>query len=285
MTFLIHILTGIAINLLLIPSYNLIFGKGKVLYFGYQGQALLSAYMVFVPYMLFDLSFPMSFAIGVAGTIVVSLVFSVISLRLDDDAFGVMSIAMHLSILAVVLNAQSLTRGALGIPRIPKPVFADDPVSFCLLSVSVAVFWLMGVWWLDRGAFGRKLSALSAHPWHAAALGISRPFVHHVSFLVASIGSLISVTLFSMHLHILNASDYTFVFMVFYVMVVVASGPGKFWGSVFGTAALILLKEGLRFAPLPHSVLGPVRLLLFGLILFIAVWYRRDTLFPKQRSI
>lgn len=36
---------------------------------------------------------------------------------------------------------------------------------------------------------------------------------------------------------------------------------------------------------IPAEVLGPVRLLLFGILLLAAVWYRRDTVFPSKRMI
>ena len=68
-------------------------------------------------------------------------------------------------------------------------------------------------------------------------------------------------------------------------MAVVAGKPGSVLGVTFSTVLLVLLKEGLRFLPLPTAVLGPVRLLLFGIILLVAVYVRRDTLFPQQRTV
>ena len=73
--------------------------------------------------------------------------------------------------------------------------------------------------------------------------------------------------------------------LVFVVMIVVAGKPGSVIGVTISTFLLIVLQEALRFVPLASSVLGPMRLILFGLILFIAVYIRRDTLFPKEREI
>jgi ABC-type branched-subunit amino acid transport system permease subunit len=56
-------------------------------------------------------------------------------------------------------------------------------------------------------------------------------------------------------------------------------------GVLSSTILLVLLKEGLRFVPLPIAVLGPLRLILFGIILLTAVYVRRDTLFPVQRTV
>ncbi len=68
-------------------------------------------------------------------------------------------------------------------------------------------------------------------------------------------------------------------------MIIVAGKPGSVLGVTLSTILLILLKEGLRFVSLAPSILGPVRLILFGMILLAVVYWRRDTLFPKQRSI
>ena len=48
---------------------------------------------------------------------------------------------------------------------------------------------------------------------------------------------------------------------------------------------IIFLREALRFLPLPPGAIGPVRLILFAAILYGAVWWRRDTLFPQPRNI
>ncbi len=46
-----------------------------------------------------------------------------------------------------------------------------------------------------------------------------------------------------------------------------------------------MMAGGWVFAPLLSSVLGPMLLMLFGTILFGAVWLRRGTLFPVERRV
>jgi hypothetical protein len=48
---------------------------------------------------------------------------------------------------------------------------------------------------------------------------------------------------------------------------------------------LIVLKDGLRLVGIPAEYAGPVRLILFGIILFTAVWLRRESIFPHQRRV
>lgn len=266
-------------------GYNVVIGKGKILFFGQEAFSLAAVYSLWVLVMQYGVSFPLALIAALIFTIIVSLIFSWLSLRLEPDAFGVLSIAVHLSFLAVVLNWQSVTRGALGIPRIPRAPWPISLEAFTLVVVLVAIVWITTVWLLDRSRFGRAITALSEHPWHAQSLGISKRNIHIIAFLIAGIGSLISAILFPSYIFLVSPADYQFPAFVFFVMVVVAGVPGSVRGCVIAMFLLMFLKEGLRFLLLDPSVLGPVRLMLFGFVLFIAVYYRRDTLFPKQRSI
>src|SRR3989338_6758852 len=175
-----------------------------------------------------------------------------------------MSIAVHLSVLSVVLNWSSLTRGALGIPRLPRAPFPAFPEGFALVMVVMCIVWVLGMWLLDRSSFGRKIAALAEHEWHSAALGVSRARVHFLAFMVGALGALFGTLPYHHYIGLLPPHDFQFSRFLFF---------------------FVLLKELLFFVLFPPDILGPVRLILFGVILFAAVWYRRDTLFPKQRTV
>lgn len=284
MDFYLHIIVLIGGILPSILGFNLVFGKGKILHFGGLGVSVAIGYMLVLALKATG-SYPLAILIAVLGGSVMSLFFAWLSLRLEPDGLGVMSIAVHLAALAVVLNWNSVTRGALGIPRIPRMWFLNSVPDFAVLAVltiiaSVVVFWL-----IDRSTFGRQIAALAEHEWHAKSLGINRTKVHIIAFLILGVAQVVSNVVYLQYLTLLHPNDYQFPALVFWVMVAVAGRPGSIWGVTISTFLLMSLKEALRFVALPAAILGPVRLMLFGLILFIAVYIRRDTLFPKQRSI
>jgi branched-chain amino acid transport system permease protein len=284
MNFLLHIIATTAMSAPNILGFNMLFGRGKIFHFGPLGVSLVASYVTFLTVMATG-SYALGIALGLFSTLVVSAFFAWLSLRLDPDGFGVMSIAVHLGLLAVVLNWSSVTRGALGIPRIPRFFFLDSTFDFAVLSLCIALLWGAVLWKLDRSAFGRKLIALSEHDWHAKSLGIDRARTHTAAFLIAGIGALLSVLQYHQYLFLVHPSDFGFPAFIFFVTVVVAGGPGSVRGCIVSLVLLSLLREGLRFIPLAADVLGPLRLILFGLILFVAVWYRRDSLFPRQRTV
>lgn len=284
MNFLLHLLSITAVSLPGILGYNLVFGKGKIFHFGPVGISLASAYATFLTLSVTG-SYATAILAGFAAAAIPALLTAWLSLRLDPDGLAIMTIALHLAALAVILNWTSLTRGALGIPRIPRLPFLASPLSFALGASAIAATWTVFLWLLDRSRFGRMLAALAEHEPAAAAIGISRTRVHTIAFLIAAIGAALSGMLLPQYLHLLHPSDYAFASLIFLVMVTVAGKPGSVRGVLFSTLLLTLLKEGLRFLPLPLGLLGPLRLLLFGTILLVAVFLRRDALFPQPRSI
>ena len=283
--FILHILAHVFIFIPVLLGYNLVFGRGKILHFGQSAITLVASYTLWVCFMQYNVPFLVSVFLAFVFVTAASLLLSWLSLRLEPDGLGVMSIALHLAVLAVILNWQSVTRGALGIPRIPRPEFMADLPTFTLVVGVVGIAWILVIWLINRSSFGRALEALAEHPWHAGALGISRARIHSIAFFIAGIGGLVSNIFFPMYLHLLSPSDYHFPAMIFIVMVVIAGGPGRVWGVVTAAFFLIFLKEGIRFVRLPAEIIGPVQLIMFGAILFVAVWIRRKSVFPPQREV
>ncbi len=284
MNFFLHIIAITAMSAPNILGFNMLFGRGKIFHFGPLGVSLVASYATFLVTMSTG-SYVLGIAAGLLAVLFISAFFAWLSLRLDADGFGVMSIAVHLGLHAVVLNWSSVTRGALGIPRIPRFVFLDSTLDFAIFSVVIAALWAFLLWRIDRGPFGRKLIALSEHEWHAKSLGIDRSRVHLLAFIIAGIGALIANVQYPQYIYLLHPSDYSFPGFIFFVTVVVAGGPGSVRGCILSLILLSFLREGLRFIPMSPDVLGPLRLILFGVILFVAVYYRRDSLFPKQRTV
>ncbi|MBI5155965.1 branched-chain amino acid ABC transporter permease [Candidatus Peregrinibacteria bacterium] len=284
MTFLIHILIVLCVSLPHQLGYNLVFGKGKIFHFGPLGASLLAAYGVFLS-LPFTHSYFLSFFIGWSLSLLLSALYAWLSLRLEPDGLGVMSIALHLGILSLILNTGNITRGSMGLPNIPRMADLDTQGQFVAVVIGVAIAWILLLWLLEHSAFGRRLAALSEHTWHAAAVGIDRARTHLVAFLILGTGAAITNTLFHQYIRLVHPSDFAFSYFIFMIMVTVAGKPGSVLGVTLSATLLTILREGLRFAPLSPDLLGPVRLILFGLILFVAVYWRRDSLFPQQRTV
>ena len=284
MNFFLHIVAITSMTLMHALGYNLVFGKAKIFHFGPIGTSICAGYATFIA-LQYSGTYWIGVPAGIAAAMLLSLLFAWLSFRLDPDGLGIMTIAVHLAMVTVVINWTSLTRGALGLPRIPRMPLLTTPLSFAAVVFVIAALCVWGMWTLERSAFGRQLEALAEQEWHAKSLGVSRVRTHLIAFLICGFAGFLANLFYHQYLYLVHPSDFGFPIFIFYMMLVIAGKPGSTVGIVASTVLLTLVKEGLRFVPLPSEILGPTRLLLFGVILLVAVWIRRDSLFPKKRTI
>lgn len=284
MTYLLHIIISCTMFVPITLGYNFVFGRGKILHFGVTGLSVVVAYSLFLTQRHTN-SFTFGIAVAVLTAILLSLFFAWLALRLDADAFGILTIACHLGAIAIILNWTSLTRGALGLAQIPRMTGIQSPESFAIMTTMTAVVWIVLMLLVDRSFLGRSLTALSENRLHAESLGISRSKTYMQAFGVLAIGTVLSNIFFPQYISLLHPNDYGFHALVFYLMCSIAGKPGSVFGVTSALVFLTILKEGLRFLPLSPGLVGPLRLILFGVILLVAVYIRRNEIFPKRRAV
>ena len=284
MDFFLHILISIGHWLPTILGYNLIFGKGKILHFGPMGVSAAVGYSLLVTLTRTG-NLPLAIAASIVMAIVISTFFSWLSLRLESDAMGVMSLAVYLAIIAVILNWPSITRGALGIRNIPRLPFMESIEMFALVICASSALITFGFYFIYKSSLGRQLEALADNKEHAQAVGVNQALVYSIAFIVLGLANIFGNYSAYTYIRYMHPNDFSFVALIFSVMVVVAGKPGSYKGAIIATVLLVTLKEAIRFIPIGAEFLGPLRLMIFGFILFAAVWWRRDSLFPHQRKI
>lgn len=284
MTYFWHIIALIGIQLPSVLGYNVVFGRGKIFHFGPVGVSAITAYATFITLGATQ-NYVIAVIAGFTAAMLSSLIFAWATLRLDPDALGILTIAMHLAVVTVILNWTDLTRGALGIPGIPRMPLLESVPAFAIASACIAAVWTLILYRILRGSYGRALGALAEHDWHARSIGINRTRTMIIAFLLSGMGAACSNMLYPQYLHLLHPSDYQFPAFIFMIMCVVAGKPGSIPGVTIATILLMILKELLRFLPLSPDLIGPLRLMLFGIILLAAVALRRNKLFPAQRTV
>ncbi len=284
MDYILHVIIIIASTLCNALGINLVFGKGKIFHFGSVAVSIAATYPMYLVVEATG-SYMYGITAGLVGALLLSLFIALLALRLAPDGLGVLTIALHLTLLSVVATWISVTHGAGGITNVPRMFGLESIESFAVVSCVIAVVWFIIIFLIDRSPYGRKLEALAEQEWYASALGIRRATIYIVAFSLAAVGALLSNLISEQYFRLVHPSNFQYVFFIFYIAIIVAGKPGSVIGVTISTIALTILRESLRFLPLPITALGPLRLLLFGLILLIAVWWRRDTLFPVKRSV
>jgi branched-chain amino acid transport system permease protein len=284
-----HLAILICIYIILAQSLNLTFGLGRLFNLAHVASYAIGAYTT----ALLSTEAGSSFFSCVAASMILSGVFAfslgTIALRLSTDYFAIGTLAFSSVVSALLINWKSLTHGVLGIPGIPRPEllgidFYDNSSFLDLILLFVlaiqAIFYV-----LSTGSFGRTLRALAEYEQAAAALGKNTRRIRNLAFFFSSSAAGLAGSFFAYYLQYIDPSSFSLAEMVFVLTIVIVGRPGSFLGVIAATVFLLLLPEALRHVDINSAYLGPARQLLYAVILFGVVWWKRGAIFPRQRQV
>lgn len=212
-----------------------------------------------------------------AGTIIAMAVSAVMALplsRLRGVFQAVATMAFVQVLVTVILNWDSLTRGALGISGIPKVV----TTGWLLLIVAVVVVFLHV---LGRFSIGKAMDVIREDETVAVSLGI-RVIPHQALSLVIS-GALggLGGAMFACNSYAITAEDFGFGMLNNALAMTVLGGRKSVWGPLIGAVVLVILPEVFR----PFA---EYRYVFQGALLMLVIIYLpngvADTLFAAIRE-
>lgn len=287
----VHLMILIGIYVILAQAFNLNFGLGSSFNLAHVASYAIGAYTTALlsttPGIEASMFVCLPASMLLAGLF--AFLIGAISLKLAADYFAIGTLAFSAVVSALLVNWKSLTRGVLGIPGIPRPdLFGIDfnqNRNFLWLMLVLVPLSSACMYVLFRSSFARSLRAQAEFEQAAQALGKNTVLLRNVSFFTASAFAGLAGSLFAYYINYIDPSSFSLTEMVFVLTIVVIGKPGSFWGCIGGAALLVLLPEPLRFIDMPASVLGPLRQLIYALLLFTVVFLNRARLFPVERKI
>ncbi len=289
MDYLINLIIFSLIYVLLAGGFNISFGLGRLLNLSHVAGYAIGAYTTALLSTDYQFGFFSCLILSGIFSMLFSLIIGAISLRLSDDYFAIGSLSFSFVISALLINWKSLTRGVLGIPGIPRPdIFTfsiSDNLNF-LIVLSIAVF--LSLFFLNsvfKGPLGRSLKAQGEYSHALEALGVSSFKIRMYSFIISSFFAGISGCFFALYLSYIDPSSFSLSEMVFVLTIVIIGQPGSLLGSSLASFFLVFLPESLRFIELDPGILGPMRQLIYAVILFSTVYTRKASLFPIKRTV
>src|SRR5439155_636480 len=87
--------------------------------------------------------------------------------------------------------------------------------------------------------------------------------------------------LYARYVRFIDPSSFTVNESIFVLAIVIVGGAGNLWGSLAGTALLIVVPEMLRFVGLPSPVAANLRAILYGTILVLLMAFRPQGAFGE----
>ena len=282
--YLMHLGILICVYIILSVSLNIAFGYtglinlGHIAFFGIGAYTSALLNMNGVPWLA---SFILA---GVASSVMGALLIYGIS-RLKGDYLALATLGFNFIIYALMLNLTGITRGPLGLVGIPRPelfgVVIGSIFSYLLFAGIVMLLCLAVMYAIVRSPYGRVLEAIRDDELGARMLGKNTFKLKTESMMISAFFAGLAGSLFAHYITFIDPSAFVLSEIILVFTIVIVGGIASFRGSIFATIFLIILPEALRFIALPSSVLGPLRQILYALILLLVLLYKPRGLFGR----
>ena len=287
MEYLIHIAILISIYSILGLSLNLIVGFTGLLSVTQAAFYGIGAYVTAILLTSTGMNFFLAMIIGMIITGICSLAIGFVLSKFKDDYYALGSFGFNIIIFSIFLNWQSLTRGPLGIPGIPRPSFFgftfSENIWFLVLSVICALIIYGVCTYITKSSFGRVLKAIREDEEAVSVFGYRTLWYKLAIFVVSAMMASVAGSLFASYITFIDPSSFTLVESIFILSLIILGGLASNKGAVLGAVCLILLPEILRFVGFPSDIAAQMRQLTYGVILILLMLYRPQGLVGEYK--
>jgi branched-chain amino acid transport system permease protein len=282
--YLAAIATIALIYVLLSLGLTLHYGLTGLINFGHVGFFCIGAYAGAILSTKAGMPLIVGFVAAAVLAGVAAWPLGLVSLRLRDDYFAIVTLGFSETVRLVVTSEQWLTNGVQGIPGIPRlfeGLGVGMPSALAILGVLLAVnaAAVLLFFRLVKSPFGRVIEAIRDNEEAVRALG-KDPARFKIRVLV--LGAALAGIAGAFYAHYIGyvVPDQFIPLVTFYVwMAIIMGGVGRISGAVVGTVLLMLFLEGSRFlrdiVPFISAVdMASVRIGAVGLALVLFTLYR-----------
>ena len=219
----------------------------------------IGAYTASILTLNYGAPFPVAIAAGMAAPALVAFIIGKPTLRLSGVYLAMATLAFGEVVRIAILNAESLTGGALGLNGIPQ--------STEWWHVALAlVLTLLVLWRVRRSKVGRAFEAIKEDETAAGLMGIDVAGHKMLAFVLGGAIAGLAGTLNAHLTFFIGPAEYGFNRAVDILTMAILGGIGGLTGPVLGGTILTLLPETLRG-------LGAFRLVVNGFILVLIVLF------------
>jgi branched-chain amino acid transport system permease protein len=278
--YIIHLLIMIGIYLIFALSLNLVLGYTGLLSLGHVAFSGLGAYTSAI---LTINGVPFLFAIILAGIVpaIFGYLLVLATKKLRGDYLGLATLGFGFVIYSLFLNLDSITGGALGISGIPKPFGIVQPWVFLILTIIITTISILILTRVIKSPFGRLLQATRDEETNLRVLGKNTFNLKYKAMMIAAFFAGISGSLYANYMTYIDPSAFYLPGLIFILSVVIIGGLASIKGTIVATVLLLLIPEALRFLPVSTSILGPMRQIIYALVLILILIFRPRGIFGR----
>jgi branched-chain amino acid transport system permease protein len=241
-SFLVVVMTEIAIVALFATAFNLLMGFGGMVSFGHAAYFALGAYAAAV--LVKQAAWPMPLALAASPFVAAAgaLFFGFFIVRLTHTYFAMLSLAFAQIVFTVVFKWKSLTGGDDGILNLWPPPALKSPLAYCYFTLAVAGAAMLALRAIVDSPFGYALRAIRENPRRARFIGVNVRRHQLLAFVLSGFFSGLAGGLFAFF----NGSvfpDFAYLNKSFEPLVVVLlGGMQSFFGPLAGAVGFKILE-------------------------------------------
>lgn len=275
--YIIHLLILVGIYLILSLSLNLSIGYSGVLNLGHVAFYGIGAYtsallaLAGVPFLLCLIA-------GGAVAMFCGFLLALPTDKIKGDYLALVTIGFSFIIYSLMLNLDEVTRGPLGLPGIPRPAILgfgfEDNFSFLILTTIIVLLVYLIIRRITLSPFGKLFEAVRDDELAAKILGKDTFKAKAFSLGLSAFFAGIAGSLYASYITFIDPSSFSLMQIIPIISIVIVGGLASLSGTVVATFVLILIPEALRFVGFPSSILGPMRQIIYSLILLLILIYR-----------
>jgi branched-chain amino acid transport system permease protein len=279
LAYLTHIAVMFAIHAILIGSFSFLLGGVGVFNLAHIATAAVGAYASALVVLKLGWSFGAGLAVALVMGVIFGLALALVLRKVRGDYLALIALGVHLLTVVVLLNWPSLTRGALGLPGIPRPETFSDPVGYLVLSGLIALVVVAVYATILRSPYGRAMAAVRDDEVAAAALGKDVGTLRMTAYLLASAGAALGGALLAHYIQFIDPLSFPVHLLALIIAGAILGGVGSMRGAIAGTAIVVIIPELLRQFALAPDVIGPLRQMVFAMLILFVLLARPRGLF------
>jgi branched-chain amino acid transport system permease protein len=251
---ILTIATMIGIAIISVHGLNILTGYCGQISMGHVGFMAVGAYVSAILTAKFGWSFWTAMPCAALAAGVAGLIFGLPSLKIKGFYLIMATVAAHFIIIWLVLQFQTVTGGADGLP-VPKPrigsVILKSKASYFYLVMAITVLATVVARNILRTRAGRAFVAIRDNDLAAEVMGISLWSYKLQAFFIGCVYAGVAGVLLVHYYAFASVDQFPFMDSVWYLGMLIVGGMGSTTGAILGAVSLKLLDELV-------TIVGPV---------------------------
>lgn len=288
MSFFLLILIYTAIYALMAIGQNLITGYGGMLALCQAGFFAIGSYTTAILSVTYGWNFWATLPIAILISALCGLAIGLPTLRLNGDYLAIATLGFGEIVRNVLNNWDSLTRGPMGIQKIPMAsLFGLQFNPYKKTAYLVMIWIVVAITFflyrrLARSRMGRALAAVREDEIAAGSMGINVTKYKVWAFILGAAVAGVAGSFQAVFTLSVTPGTFTFMVSVMVLCMVVLGGMGNFLACIVGAFILQFVSYFPQLTGLTNVIPAQFKQIIFGLLLVVMMLWRPQGILGRE---